>query len=113
MCGGKLSLVTVNVFFFKFILFPREVIDAITLGPFRLLRPRNVYFMLQMRCSPSAMVFQRNDTTKMKQVLLLYDTYRIELANHKIDSGFQFHLAAGLFLAHRNNLYLSPGVCQS
>ena len=32
----------------------------------------------------------------MKQVLLLYDTYRIELANHKIDSGFQFYLAAGL-----------------
>ena len=30
----------------------------------------------------------------MKQVLLLYDTYRIELANHKIDSGSQFYLAA-------------------
>ena len=47
----------------------------------------------------------------MKQVLLLYDTYRIELANHKIDSGFQFYLAAGL-RAHRNNLY-HRRVCQS
>ena len=49
----------------------------------------------QMHRSPAGN--ERNDTAKMKQVLLLYDTYRIELANHKIDSGFQFYyLAAGL-----------------
>ena len=35
-------------------------------------------------------MIQREDETS----LLLYDTYRIELANHKIDSGSQFYLAA-------------------
>ena len=45
----------------------------------------------------------------MKQVLLLYDTYRIELANHKIDSGSQFYLAAGLTELSPEQ-FLSPGV---
>ena len=48
----------------------------------------------------------------MKQVLLLYDTYRIELANHKIDSGFQFYLATVL-RAHRKYLYRRVVGCQS
>ena len=55
---------------------------------------------------------QRNERGKMKQVLLLYDTYRIELANHKIDSGFQFYLATVL-RAHRKYLYRRVVGCQS
>ena len=64
----------------------------------------------QMHRSPAG--DERNDTAKMKQVLLLYDTYRIELANHKIDSGFQFYLATVL-RAHRKYLYRRVVGCQS
>ena len=46
----------------------------------------------------------------MKQVLLLYDTYRIELANHKIDSGSQFYLAAVGLTELSPEQFLSPGV---
>ena len=50
-------------------------------------------------------IIQREDETS----LLLYDTYRIELANHKIDSGSQFYLAAGLTELSPEQ-FLSPGV---
>ena len=53
-------------------------------------------------------MIQREDETS----LLLYDTYRIELANHKIDSGFQFYLATVL-RAHRKYLYRRVVGCQS